>query len=233
MLVHLAAHLAVSSDGESLALIDCDRLGVSFVPLIARDAKNVHRFSASVLVPLPGKKGSSAPQQLVPERFVALAWSGDGDRLLVAGAGGALYLLDRCAWVVHMPAVTMQPVSLHMHTELQTPTQHACAHMRSISSICSQGHTTCACHVVRGGLSARATRLDACACRRGSLLWLRTAEEGPLPWGYQPGRITLTFVTKHREACSYSTVPCFTPSHERLVRIQHASQRLPCMDVCP
>lgn len=88
----------MSPVGDLVAIIDADQLSVCIVPLIDREQQKPHRFTSRVLVPVHGakrKRGEDAPQQMVPERFVATAWSADGSQLLVAGAGGALYLMDR------------------------------------------------------------------------------------------------------------------------------------------
>ncbi|KAJ9520842.1 hypothetical protein QJQ45_014040, partial [Haematococcus lacustris] len=80
------ARLEPCPDGLCLALITPDRTGICVVPFLGTDP--VRRFSSTVLT-------QRRKHHYGPDHFTALGWSGDGRRLLAAGAAGALYLLDQ------------------------------------------------------------------------------------------------------------------------------------------
>lgn len=91
---YAAALLSVSPGGEYLAIVPAEQDAVCIFPLVGDgrgEQRKPHRFSSTVL------RQAGKVQVPEPERFTAVAWSGDSNKLLVAGAGGVLYLLGRYA----------------------------------------------------------------------------------------------------------------------------------------
>ena len=134
VILHADGKGLLSPDETHFALIDAAQEALHIVPIagvansqLQGASSMVRRFSACGPPTTPNRKGSSERVDDSGDRLIAFCWWPDSSKLVVATAGGSLYILERYGGLnVESGRLSQSPDPPSLPSSLQILQGHLC-----------------------------------------------------------------------------------------------------------